>query len=55
LTFRSHFVPLFVVSRKRAGARSHVLSTPHAMALARRIFIPVSVLDGYAEIILNVV
>jgi hypothetical protein len=55
LIFHSRFAPLFVASRKSVGATLHVPSTPREMALARRIFIPASVFDGYAEIILNAV
>jgi hypothetical protein len=55
LTFRSRFVPLFVVSRKRAGARSRVLSTPYGTGSTHRICIRASVFAGCAEIILNVV
>jgi hypothetical protein len=55
LIFHSCFAPLFVASRKSVGATLHVRSTPREMVLARRIFIPASVFDGYAEIILNAV
>jgi hypothetical protein len=53
LIFQSRFAPPFVASRKSVGATLHVPSTPREMALARRIFIPASGFDGYAEITLN--
>jgi len=55
LIFHSRFAPLFVASRTSVVAPLHVQSTPREMVLARRIFIPASVFDGYAEIILNAV